>query len=420
MRDVTDTLTVSGLNDALVDALSERFPDEVWVSGAIRSLTRSANGHVYFDLTDPEVSGAHPPSIPVVLFDSTKARINAILKKSGAGRMEDGVEIRLRGRVSVQRSRGRVQLVMSLIDPAFTLGRLAAERAALLQRLADDGLLDANALLPVPRAPLRVVLITSAGSAAHADFGDELRRSRYGFDLTVLDARVQGADAVGELCDALREANRLEPDAIVITRGGGSRGDLIAFDHEHLARAIATATRPVIVGVGHEIDRSVADEVAHSSVKTPTAAARWLIDRCDTELASLVAVGRRIAQAAVLATGRSAIDLDRQRDRLHLAVRADLDLAVVDLDRTTERIRQRVPAILTTAAHRLELAEATVRSADPAVQLARGWSLTRTVEGALVTAVADLGPGDVIETLLADGLVRSTVTTTESEEIPRP
>ena len=246
---MTDTLTVSGLTEALAETLSERFPNEIWVSGAIRSLTRSANGHVYFDLIDPQHPGDQPPAVPVVLFDSTKTRINQILKKSGAGRMEDGVEIRLRGRVAMHASRGRIQLVMTLIDPPFTLGRMAAERAALLQRLADDGLLDTNRALTMPRAPLGVALITSAGSAAHADFLDELAPSRYRFDVTTYDARVQGPDAVHELTEAIRLAGRDEPDVIVMTRGGGSRGDLVPFDHEQLARAIATAVRPVIVGV---------------------------------------------------------------------------------------------------------------------------------------------------------------------------
>lgn len=409
MREVTDTLTVSGLTNALAETLSERFPNEIWVSGAIRSLTRSANGHVYFDLIDPEHAGDQPPAVPVVLFESTKARINQILKKSGAGRMEDGVEIRLRGRVAMHASRGRVQLVMSLIDPAFTLGRLAAERAALLQRLADDGLLETNRRIPMPRAPLHVALLTSAGSAAHADFLDELTRSRYRFEVTTYDARVQGPDAVHELTEAMRLAGRDAPDVIVVTRGGGSRGDLVAFDHEHLARAIATADRPVIVGVGHEIDRSVADEVAHLSVKTPTAAARALIDRCDVELAALVGASRRVAHAAVHVTTRAGIELDRQRERLGLAVRAELGRAGERLDRSAERTRRAVPAHLERARHGLTLADATVRGADPAVQLARGWSLTRTVGGDVVTSPDQIRIGDELEITIAGGRIRSTV-----------
>ena len=413
---MTDTLTVSGLTEALAETLSERFPNEIWVSGAIRSLTRSANGHVYFDLIDPQHPGDQPPAVPVVLFDSTKTRINQILKKSGAGRMEDGVEIRLRGRVAMHASRGRIQLVMSLIDPAFTLGRMAAERAALLQRLADDGLLDTNRALPMPRAPLGVALITSAGSAAHADFLDELARSRYRFDVTTYDARVQGPDAVHELTEAIRLAGRDEPDVIVMTRGGGSRGDLVAFDHEQLARAIATAGRPVIVGVGHEIDRSVADEVAHLSVKTPTAAARALIDRCDLELAALVGASRRVAQAAVHVTTRAGAELDRQRERLAAAARAELGRAGDRLDRCAERAHRAAPARLERAHHALTLADATVRGADPAVQLARGWSLTRTVGGIVVTSPDQVEVGDELEITIAGGRIRSTVRGVEAAD----
>ncbi len=418
---MTDTLTVGELHSAVADALANRFANEVWVTGAIRSLNRSGNGHVYFDLVDPDHDGPHAPMIPVVLFASVKPRVNQILKKSGAGRMEDGVEIRLRGRLAVHESRGRIQLVMSLIDPSFTLGRLAAERAAVMQRLADDGLLGANALLDLPRVPLRVALVTSAGSAAHADFIDELVRSRYRFEVTVFDSRVQGSDAPADLRHAVAEAQRpIDPtvddtthDVIVITRGGGSRGDLLAFDDEPLARAIAGSDLPVVVGVGHEIDRAIADEVAHTSVKTPTAAARVLVDACDHELARIVGCSRRLELAATHATDRRRGDLDALERRLAGGVERRLDRAGVELRQTAERIRRAAERRLDDHDRRLAVAAATVRGNDPERRLARGWSFTRTVSGNLVSDPGDVAPGDEVITTVAGGTIRSTVTTTE-------
>jgi len=161
--------------------------------------------------------------------------------------------------------------------------------------------------------------------------------------------------------------------------------------------------------VGHEIDHSVADEVAHLSVKTPTAAARSLIDRCDTELASLVGSSRRVAQAAVHVTTQASADLDRNRERLAGAVRSVRSAAARSRLLRTDRIERAAPAHVERAEHRLTLAEATIRGADPAVQLARGWSLTRTVEGAVVTSPDQVTVGDELEITIAGGRIRTTV-----------
>ena len=327
---MTETFTVRELCTALSAAVSSAFPDEVWVQGSISSLTRAANGHVYFDLVDPadDLGSATPGLLPVTLFSSDRQRVNAILRKAGNIRMSDGVEIRIRGRVAYYPPQGRVQLRMSLIDPAYTVGQMAAARQALLDALAVEGLLNAQRGLALPVPPLRVALLTSAGSAAHADFAHELAQSGYPFEITLYDCRVQGIDAVPSIVEAITLAATRPadgsghgtqdgaggapsvppPDVIVLVRGGGARTDLAAFDHERVARAIATCPLPVLVGVGHEIDRSVADEVAHLSAKTPTATAALLVD-------AVRAFHQEVEQAAARLAGLASARLEASAGR---------------------------------------------------------------------------------------------------------
>ncbi len=382
------SLSVGELCHIVDQTFSTLFTDELWIRGAISGLKRSANGHVYFDLVDPDEIGGSPTAVlPVALFANAKFRVNAILKKTGSIRMEDGIEIRIRGKVTFYPRQSRVQLIMSLIDPSFTLGQMEAARAQLIARLRSEGLLDANRQRPMPVLPLTVGLITSRGSAAEADFLHELDESGLPFVVHPFDARVQGLEAVASIVHAIEKAQTAPVDAIVLIRGGGARTDLAAFDHEDVARAIARCQLPVIVGVGHEIDHSVADDVAHTATKTPTAAAGVLID-------TVLSFQERISSARVRIGRAATAAVDRQGFRLELL---------------EDRIGRSVMTRLERAESQLERAHVRARSLDPALTLARGWSITRDTSGKVVRSPAELNDGDVVHTTLAEGTVSSTV-----------
>jgi exodeoxyribonuclease VII large subunit len=352
--------------------------------------------------------------VPVVLFAKHRAFVNRILRKSGGIRMHDGIEIRVRGRVTFYPPQGRVQVVMSLIDPRHTLGQMAEARQALLSRLADEGLLAHNGGRPMPALPLRVGLVTSEGSAAAADFTDELLRTGRPFRITLFDCRVQGAEAVDSVAEAVAAAGSQDLDVVVIARGGGARGDLVAFDHERVARAIAGCPHPVVVGVGHETDRSVADEVAHTSAKTPTACAVVLVAavesfarRLDQATARLAAVGEyRVVDARNRLTAAGA-HLVRAATRTVDRERMTLTHATGGLGRSADRLTERSRARLDTAAARLG-------AADPQAALARGWSITHAVDPdgteTLVRSIDDVDAGTVLQTTTMDGMIISRVT----------
>ena len=194
------TLTVGELAQVLRWTLNEAFPSGVWVSGEIDSITRPRSGHVYFNLVErserAEPGAAPEASVSVVLFRDDKDRVNATIKRHGnAIRMADGVKVRIQGMLDFYPRRGQLQLRMTAIDPAHTLGALAEDREALLKALAAEGILRRNAGTALEPVPLRVGLVTSAGSAAHADMLKVFSASGFAFEVFEIDTPVQGADA---------------------------------------------------------------------------------------------------------------------------------------------------------------------------------------------------------------------------------
>ena len=430
---------VAEFNSLLSQAMGELFPDDIWVEGEISNLTRSRAGHVYFDLVEPTEPGVPSPAkISVVLFNQTKQIVNSQLKRHNVGRLLDGMAVRVRAAVDFYEQRGSLQLRMTGIDPRYILAAMAAEREALLQRLHSEGVTQQNKAHAIPPVPLRIGLVTSAGSAASEDFLTELSQSQLGFQIMACDSRVQGDLAAPGLIAGLRTLYTRDVDVIVVIRGGGSRGDLAVFDNEALAHCIAEAPVPVLTGIGHEIDSSVADAVAHTALKTPTAAATELVGRVGgfVEQAegrweviralslgvgsraehSLAERAARVARAGRSGSARALASLEARGQRLSHTAHAGLRAAEVRLDAYSEALPRRGERILRASNTNLDHLDARVRALDPAVLLRRGWSITRTTDGAVITHVAQATPGDTIVTEVLDGTIISNVSVIDPKE----
>ena len=240
---VTESLSVRELCDVISAAVGGAFSTEVWVRGTISGLKRHSSGTVYFDMVDEADNLGSPTSavMNVALFDKDKRRVNNILRKVAASgvRMADGMEILIRGAVRYNARSGRVQVKMSLIDPSYTVGKLEIAKALLLAELKAEDLLEANGRLPMPALPLSIALVTSANSAAEADFVNEVMASGYPFQIHVFDSRVQGDGAIGSITASMAAIDRsdIKFDVVAIARGGGARSELVAFDHGDVARA---------------------------------------------------------------------------------------------------------------------------------------------------------------------------------------
>jgi exodeoxyribonuclease VII large subunit len=424
------TYSVSELADAINDQLRRGFSDGVWVRGEITGWSDRGQ-HAYFTLVDDDGSKA---VLNVQFFANARMRLRPMLQKNRL-RLGDGMKVRVFGYLDYYAPNGRIGLKMSGIDPRYTLGEIAQSRDEVIRRLVAEGLLDANKRHTLSPVPLRVGVITSVGTAAWHDFHDELQRSTLAFRLTVVDTRVQGDRAERSITSAVTTlARRTDLDAIVLIRGGGARNELAVFDAETIARAIAASPIPVLTGLGHEVDRSVADDVAHTMLKTPTACAGELIDRATRYCAETEATFATILRASTAALDRSTNDLSdtahRIARRTHAAVeRADERLGMrVDtlrrcgpgaierhqraVDERQIRIVDRARSVLERSSDRLDVVAARVGALDPAVQLARGWSITRDADGRVVRSVADVAPDDTVTIAVADGVVHSTVTHT--------
>ena len=457
----TTTYEVAELLGMLEATVEDTFPDEIWIRGQIRNLNRSRKGHVYFDLVTPAPPDGNPhDSLPVVLFDWYRKIVNRILGSGAAGQMIDGTEVRIRGQVSVYRARGQLQFQMKAIDPAYTLSRLADERDRLLSELAASGLLERNRALRMPTLPLRVGLVTSAGSAAEADFRDVLSTSGIGWELVVLDTPVQGFGSEQRIAEALALAEHHGAEVIALVRGGGARTELAPFDSAAVAHAVVTRSVPVLTGIGHEIDRSVADVVARLACNTPTACAAALVEHAGRFDRATLQVWRRIERAVSdrLTGDRHRLDAAAERtvaavevscrsarsDVRHLALgigkaaRHGVDRARWHLDgqhaQTVDRVSDRLAGhrrALDAAADRLRLdashslesqvrqlaaLDAQVRAYDPQRALDRGWSITSDGAGRLIRSVAEVTPGATLRTRMSDGTVTSTAVAVSRSE----
>lgn len=403
----TASWTVPELTGAVQAVLDRAFATELWVEGEIAGLRRRA-GPVYFELVEPGPSGAPPlATLHVVLFEAARHQVNRALRSVGGVRMADGMRVRIRGRLQLYPRSGRLQLRMSGIDPTYTIGLLASARERVLRTLAAEGLLEANARLPLPAVPLHLGLVTAPGSAAFADVRHELESSGFAWRVRLVPTRVQGTGAEAELAEAVRLAASLGVDAVLLVRGGGARTDLAPFDGEVLARTIAGIDVPVITGIGHETDSTVADAVAHTACKTPTAAAAFVCGRVEAFL-DLLDVRTR----TVVASAHRAVTLAGQRTaacagRLEGATRHQLRTAETQLTRAERSLGNLAMRAARDAERRIDTFAARVDALDPNRTLARGWSITRRGDGTVVRHVSDVAIGDRLVTVVADGMIHS-------------
>jgi len=430
------TYTVGELADAVNGALRRSFGDGIWVRGEIQGYGER-NGHAYFRLV--ESGDERKAVLDVSFFANVRMRLRPLLQRHRL-RLADGMKVRVFGALDFFAGNGRLSLKMAGIDPRYTLGEMAMQRDEVVRRLVAGGLYDANRQRRLSPVPLRIGLVTSVDSAAWHDFMHQLKQSGHGFGIRVVDVRVQGELAEEMISAAITTLTRRnDVDVIAVIRGGGSRTELAVFDSEAIAVAIASAAVPVFTGLGHEIDRSVADEVAHTAFKTPTACAVALVERVqefaqraeeawagvearstaivERAGSGLIDRARRIQQRTVGAVERSDQRLGDRSSRVTRAVQRGLVLAEQRLSADAERLGRRSLRIAASQTELVQQYASRVRLLDPVHALARGWTLTTSADGRLVRSANDLSPGDEIVTRFADGRATSRVVATTPIEI---
>lgn len=428
-----DALSISALLNQVNVAIANAFPrgPGIWIRGEIQGIAEHRSGHCYIDLVDPDAAPSRDrPVLKVNCWRTTWGPLKAVLAGQGVT-LAVGMVLTLRGRVELYAPRSQVNFVAADIDVAALLGRLAAQRAALLAALEAEGLISRNKALPVPHVPLRVGLVASPRTEGFSDFLGQLEASPFAFAVTVVPVQVQGRAAPLSIARALGVLDTDGCDVVVLVRGGGAKADLVAFDAEPVARAVAGHGLPVWTGIGHTGDQSVADIVANRAFVTPTECGQALVGQVrrwwDGVAAAGGAIGRRATD--VLAAGDShhagvrlrvvngaRRQLDGHASRLHLRTgalathaRRQLDTAAVAVARSTTRLAPGALAVLDRQSERMTGWRRLLDAYDVDRQLERGYTLTVDQNGHIVRSVVAVGPRSRLTTRFADGTATSTV-----------
>ena len=408
MSDEARTLSVSQFLDIVKGVLNQAFEGGLWIQGEIEGFNGRGK-HTYFTIVERE--SGKKAAVSIAIFEYQMRHIKPLLTKHRL-ELADGIKVRLYGTPDIYVDRGSFSFKVTNIDPRFTLGDLAGQRDEIVQRLKTRGLYQSNKLVPLPVAPLRIALITSIGSAAHADALHELEASGVGFNIFVHDVRVQGAEAVPTVVSAIEQAGaRTDIDVVMLVRGGGSKTDLLAFDSEEIAAAIGMCPLPVFTGIGHEVDTSIADEVAHRAFKTPTACAAGVVQLVQEFVQSTEDAWSQISIAASEMLNDAERSLSETAQAVKNAVVLALNESSHALRAAADRVRRRPSEVLSLATHSLKSASDRLRLLDPVNTMARGWSITRDTNGKAIRGVGSLKQGQVITTSFADGDATSTVET---------
>lgn len=376
--DGVPSLTVTQFAQVVNELLSATFDTGVWIEGEIESLKRP-NPHVYPVLIDD--STGEKAQVNLSIFAGA---LNGIQKKLRAHGIElkDGLRLRVFGYPDYYAPHGKLGIKVRDVDTAFTVGDIAAKREELLRKLLESGVDRLNKRRTVPLVPLRLGVVSSTQAAGWADARERLEKSGIGFTVSFVDVRVQGDEAPSQIVAALKTLSRRDDiDVVLLMRGGGAKGDLAAFDDEGVARAVADCRHPVFTGIGHQIDESIADLMAHTRFITPTACAEGVIS-----IVNDFTMGLREAQRELrLCTESSLI---RARGRLVMAL---------------ERLKTRPRNAFLRQSQVLAMHASALRLLDPAVTMARGWSIVRDSDGSIITSTQHVSTGDIITVSLADG-----------------
>ena len=302
------------------------------------------------------------------------------------------------------------------IDPRFTLGDMARRRQEIIRQLKAEGVFDLNRELPLPLFTQRIAVISSSTAAGYGDFCRQLEENTRGFrfSVTLYESLMQGEGVERSIISALDKINAHidDYDCVVIIRGGGATSDMSGFDSLLLAENVANFPLPVITGIGHDRDECILDMVSHTRVKTPTAAAAFLIDRLEQ-------IARRIDDAADRITSYVQHRMEIEKMRLSRAAeRIPILFSLVKskqenkLETLNQRITSAVQRLIDRRRHALDILEQRTKSLDPTLLLQRGYSIT-LVNGHALRSPSAVKPGDIIVTRLADGTVKSTVNETK-------
>jgi exodeoxyribonuclease VII large subunit len=431
--------SLSQLNAAIKETIELAFPETVWVVAEISEIRCNSRGHCYLELVERQDEETIA-QIRANIWARTFGNIASRFEKATGENLKQGMKVLLRVNVTFHEIYG-LSLNIRDIDPTYSLGEMARKKREVIERLTKEGLINLNKQIPPPLVPQRIAVISSATAAGYGDFINHLDKNPYGYKIfhTLYQALMQGQEAASSIISALREVNknRKHYDAIVIVRGGGSQIDLSCFDTYALAAEVAKSPLPVITGIGHERDDTVADIVAHTKLKTPTAVAEFLLSSMSSFEERLMELQMTLIHRVKELIGdedhrlqylsqhfkhivkdRFTGEINRVELGLHKLIHGTTQIVDTRGNRLkldTGRIAGGLNILFKQQENRIKHCAQAIRLLDPLSVLKRGYSITYLHEKA-VRDSAELREGDVIETRIYKGSVQSKVEALDGEK----
>jgi exodeoxyribonuclease VII large subunit len=397
------------LNSLVREVVESEMPDEYWVEAEL-SDCRESRGHYYMELIQKDEHSATPiAKAPARCWASKWMMIRPYFERTTGQQLHAGMKVLLKVYAQFHEAYGFAWIVTD-IDPTYTLGDMARKRQEIIRQLKEEGVFDLQKELSLPLFCQRIAVISSETAAGYGDFCNQLADNPYGFqfEAQLFPAIMQGEGVEQSIINALERIYDTDYDAVVIIRGGGATSDMSGFDTLALAENVANFPLPIITGIGHDRDESILDMVSHTRVKTPTAAAAFLIDHLKEVLDVIDASQERITSLALqkLSTLHSQFSIVQETiPRLFSIVKTRQE---AKLDAFYQCLLTALDHRLTSERHRMELMEEKVKALDPTLLLKRGYSIT-LFNGRAVRDPQMLKEGDEIETRIEKGVIISKV-----------
>lgn len=407
-----DSLSLLELNALVRRSLEQCLPDEYWIQAELSDVRSNTTGHCYLEFVqkDPR-SNSLVAKARGMIWNNIYRLLKPYFEEATGQLFVSGIKVLVKVTVQFHELYGYSLTVLD-IDPTYTLGDMARRRREILLQLEEEGVLTLNKELEMPLLPQRIAVVSSATAAGYGDFCHQLKHNSGGFFFytELFPALMQGNQVEESVLDALARVNaRIDDfDVVVIIRGGGATSDLSGFDTYLLAAACAQFPLPIVTGIGHERDDTVLDSVAHTRVKTPTAAAELLIHQVTEVAEHLEDLSARVQQGAYALLEQEQRRLVTIQARIPVLVHRKLSEARFFLLTTRKDLTQVTFALLSRHRHRLELLQQRIMDASPDKLLKRGYSITLK-DGKAVTDASSLKTGDELVTRLSKGEVYSVV-----------
>ena len=407
-----ESLSLYELGRLIRQTLREGLPDAYWVQAELSEVREAYNGHCYVELVQKAERGnTLLAKARGNIWSNVYKMLKSYFENATGQAFTAGIKVLLQVSVEYHEQYG-LSLTVHDIDPTYTLGDMARRRREILQQLEEEGVLTLNKELTMPVLPQRVAVISAAGAAGYGDFCNQLLGNPYGFVFypKLFPAVMQG-DRVEETIVAALDRIAAEQDVwdvVVIIRGGGATSDLSGFDTYTLAANCAQFPLPIITGIGHERDDTVLDMVAHTRVKTPTAAAEYLIASLMETATVLDGLTNSLVTGITNRIHREEKRVEQIAQRLPGLFSVIHANGLHRIEQLEMRMSNALRQTMVSQKHRLQLIEKIIEGASPMQILQRGYSITRC-DGRVVRESSALPEGSVLTTELADGMVKSVV-----------